>query len=528
MPLRQAGAWGESPSPAAANPPQRLWRTPASQPCLASASGAVSGKRPVDIIICGVQSRLQDNLLQLYHSQSQLRHVILFHECFFNASSVDLTIGVCKTLRRYRSHIQRISKYRSFEFAQTGREHTFTEVTYFIALSATRNVNCFEVYSPCLEYTETWLCSSKFLTAQLQAAITAVPGVFRFRVYSQDPPLHSELGATDRCCISFGIAESDIHKAADPLASIYSCLSQEVTSLAQQDLQRVIPFFWNMRHREIPPFYDYDTVTFLDIRSCTQEERWLLQAILIDMEIPYYIQKRLLLVIYAEGIQLENLRLRIFQEQIKILFGKEEGSLECSFAVGANSDIWTVDTHTTGSDRYEAYQIEDDGSLTMKDGQVATDLCDELQKVLGATQIRSAIVRVQDKGHQKVVTFIASPNLLPRIPGTFIDHKGRQSIVHYKQPDVHANEQTSNIYVKETKTDHHVGAHNKGLRQGARLSGFFPLPGNSMSRRRFGQLQVGKLAIRMFRVTFLMNSSLHVSLKLSSLHKKLPTFLIFL
>ena len=100
-----------------------------------------------------------------------------------------------------------------------------------------------------------------------------------------------------------------------------------------------------MRHRETPTFYDFDTVTFLDIRSCTQKERWLLQAIrLIDMEIPYYIQKRSLLVIYAEGIQLENLRLRIFQEQIKIPFGKEEGSLQCSSAVGANSDIWTVDT----------------------------------------------------------------------------------------------------------------------------------------------------------------------------------------
>ena len=166
---------------------------------------AVSGKHPVDIIIYGVQSRLQDDLLQLYHSQSQLRHVILFHECFFNASSVDLTIGVCTSLRRYRAHIQRISKYKSFEFAQTGRTRTFTKATYFIALSAARNVNCFEVYSPCLECTETWLCSSKFLATQLQAAITAVPSVFRFRVYSQDPPLHSELGATDRCCITFGL-----------------------------------------------------------------------------------------------------------------------------------------------------------------------------------------------------------------------------------------------------------------------------------------------------------------------------------
>ena len=73
--------------------------------------------------------------------------------------------------------------------------------------------------------------------------------------------------------------------------------------------------------------------------------------------------------------------------------------------------------------------------------------------------------------------------------GTFVDHKAYKRIAHYKQPDVHTTERTSNIYVKETKTDHHVGAHNKGLCQGARLSGFFPLPGNSMSRRRFGQLQ---------------------------------------
>ena len=451
---------------------------------------AVSGKHPVDIIIYGIQSRLQDNILQLYHSDSQLRHVLLFHECSLNATSVDLTIGVCTSLRRHRAHIQRISKYKSFEFAQTGRSRTFTKATYFIALSSARNVNSFEVFSPSLEYTETWLCSSKFLTTQLQAAITAVPGVFRFRVYSQDPPLHTELGATDRCCITFGIAESEVHKAADPLASIYAWLSQEVTSLAQQDLQRVIPFFWNIQFREVPTFYDYDTVTFLDIRSCTQEERWRIQAILIDMEIPYYVQKRLLLVIYAEGIELENFRLRTFQEQIKIPFGREEGSLQCSFAAGANNDIWTVDIHTTGSDRHEAFQIEDDGSLMMRDGLVDTDLCDELQKVLGATQIRPAMVHVRDKGHQKVVAFIASPDLLPRIPDIFVDHKGQKRIVHYKQPDVHTTERTSNIYVKETKTDHHVGAHNKGLCQGARLSGFFPLPGNSMSRRRFGQLQV--------------------------------------
>ena len=116
---------------------------------------AVSGKHPIDIIIYGIQTRLQDNILQLYHANSQLRRVLLFHECSFNATRVDLTIGVCTSLRRHRAHIQQISKYRSFEFAQVGRSRIFTKSTYFIALSEARNVNSFEVYSPSLEYAET-------------------------------------------------------------------------------------------------------------------------------------------------------------------------------------------------------------------------------------------------------------------------------------------------------------------------------------------------------------------------------------
>ena len=53
---------------------------------------AASGNHPIDIIIYGIQSRLQDNILQLYHSGSQLRHVLLFHECSFSATCVDLTM----------------------------------------------------------------------------------------------------------------------------------------------------------------------------------------------------------------------------------------------------------------------------------------------------------------------------------------------------------------------------------------------------------------------------------------------------
>ena len=55
----------------------------------------VTGNHPIDIIIYGIQSRLQDSILQLYHSGSQLRHVLLFHECSFSATCIDLTVWVC-------------------------------------------------------------------------------------------------------------------------------------------------------------------------------------------------------------------------------------------------------------------------------------------------------------------------------------------------------------------------------------------------------------------------------------------------
>ena len=130
-----------------------------------SVFAAVTGKHSIDVIIYGIQNHLQDKLLQLFHSDSRLRRVFLFHECFFNATSIDLTIGPCTSLRRYRSLIHQISRCKSFEFAQAGRKRAVTKGTYFIALGATLNTEDFEVYSPCIEYSETWLCSSKVLTA---------------------------------------------------------------------------------------------------------------------------------------------------------------------------------------------------------------------------------------------------------------------------------------------------------------------------------------------------------------------------
>lgn len=163
------------------------------------------------------------------------------------------------------------------------------------------------------------------------------------------------------------------------------------------------------------------------------------------MSIPYYIQKRSIIVIYAEGAQLENFRLRVFQDQIILPFGKEEGSFQCSFTPGVSKDIWTIDLQPVGSDRFEAYQIEDDGTLMSQDGQVNISLCSLLCQTFDASHIRSAVVHVQDKGQQKVVAFIASPNILPSIPGIFPYDNGENRILQYKQPDVHVSEQTSNI-----------------------------------------------------------------------------------
>ena len=114
----------------------------------------------------------------------------------------------------------------------------------------------------------------------------------------------------------------------------------------------------------------------------------------------------MLLVIYAEGAELENFRLRTFQEQIKIPFGKEEGSLQCSFTAGINENSWTVDISTAGSDTHEAFQIEDDGSLMMKDGTVDVEFSEELQKVLCAIQIRPAIVMFKIKVNRKLLPFM--------------------------------------------------------------------------------------------------------------------------
>ena len=217
--------------------------------------GVVTRNHPIDSIIYGMQRQLQDNILQLYHSGSQLRHVLLFHECSFGATCIDLTIGVCTSLRRHRAHIQRISKTKASNSHKTVACALLPKL--LISLLSVPLV----IYSPSLECAETWLCSSKSLTPQVQAAITAVPGIFRFRVYTHDSPLHTQLGATDRCCVSFGIAESEVRIVTDSLASIYACLSQEIASSTQQELQR--PFSGICVLVMLPPSVAFELPLFL-------------------------------------------------------------------------------------------------------------------------------------------------------------------------------------------------------------------------------------------------------------------------
>ena len=138
---------------------------------------AVSGKQPVSVVIYGIQSHLQEQILQLLHSNDNLRQILLFHERFFSATCVDLTIGVRTTLRRHLSHIHKICRYKNFAFTQAGRTRPVTKGTYFIALCSAHNTGSFEVFLPCVEYAETWLSSSMALTTHMQASITAVPGL---------------------------------------------------------------------------------------------------------------------------------------------------------------------------------------------------------------------------------------------------------------------------------------------------------------------------------------------------------------
>ena len=131
----------------------------------------------------------------------------------------------------------------------------------------------------------------------------------------------------------------------------------------------------------------------------------------MSMHIHYHFQKRCILFLYTAGATLE------------------EGCFQCKFEPGPTPDSWHVELQTAGSTNQEAGQIEDDGTLTTKQEGIQTELSAYLSYTFDAVRIRPAIVDVQGKDQQKVVTFLASSNIL-------LSSSTTKVLLNYKQPEV--------------------------------------------------------------------------------------------
>ena len=194
----------------------------------------------------------------------------------------------------------------------------------------------------------------------------------RFRLHKSGVPFQTTLGVTDRSCITFCISESKLDSVAGPLESIYQYLKTEVTGLAKQELQRITPLVWSGSKCTVPVFFQHQYIAFLDVRRHTKQPHNQLQnkiqEMLISMDIPYHFQKRSILVLYASGILLETFRQASFHQNIIFPFGREEGCFQYNFAPNCLQDSWQIELETIGSTQYEAYQIEDDGTLMARDG----------------------------------------------------------------------------------------------------------------------------------------------------------------
>ena len=305
-------------------------------------------------------------------------------------------------------------------------------------------------------------CAIAPLAPRIHDEIKSIPGVFRFRLHKSKVPFQTTLGVTDRCCITFCISESKLDSVSGSLESIYQYLKTEVTGLGKQELQRMIPLFWSGSKCTMPAFFQHQYVAFLDVRHCIKKPHNKLQnkiqEILISMDIPYHFQKRSILVLYASGILLETFRQAIFHENIILSFGREEGCFQCNFVPSSLQDSWQVELQTIGSTRYEAYQIEDDGTLMSRDGSVIPELSAHLSHKFDASQVCSSIVHAQGKGQQKVVAFLANSDIQSQIPSNFKHHQ--DSLI----------------------------SQAKGINQGA-ISAFFPMPHNDLSRKRFSRVK---------------------------------------
>ena len=320
-----------------------------------------------------------------------------------------------------------------------------------------------------------------------------MPGVVRFRVHRTGIPVQTTLGVTDRSCITFCISVSKIQELAGPLEQVYQHLRTEIGQLGKQELQRILPFIWFSGKNRLPNFFAHQNLAFLDFRKYAKQPdtkiQNRIQEILISMDIPYHFQKRSILILYASGMLLETFRQALFYEDIILPFGKEEGCFQCNFDSNAQPDSWQIELQIIGSTKYEAYQIEDDGTLLDSKGDVVPELIKYLAQEYDASNIRTAIVHVQGKGQQKIVAFLAKSSIQQQIPCVIKDHQGTDRMLQYKQPDVLTDPPMSNVHIKEMREDHHIISQAKGNNQHARISAFFPFPHNELSRRRFNRVK---------------------------------------
>ena len=454
---------------------------------------ALAGAQYISVVLFQVQTHIQEKILQLYRDAPKLFFVCLFHECFVNVVCFDLITAVCTTLRRHLGRVHCISKYQDFAYVPYGQTKKVTKGIYFILLHSSLTTNSLEVTSPNLEYAETWLSNSTVLTPKIQERIKSMSGVVRFRVHRTGVPVQTTLGVTDRCCITFCISIAKIHEFAEPLEQIYQCLRNEVCHLEKQELQRILPLIWISGKNRLPGFFAHQIFTLLDFRMYAKQPdtriQNIIQGILLSMDIPYHFQKRSILILYASGTLLESFRQALFYEDIVLPFGKEEGCLQCKVDSNAQLDSWQVELQIVGSTKYEAYQIEDDGTLLDNKGEVTPELVQFLLQKYDASNIRTAIVHMQGKGQQKIVAFLANSDIQQQIPCAIKDHQGVDRVLQYKLPDVFTDPQVSNVRVKEMRADHRIISQAKGINQHARISAFLPFPRNELSRRRFSRVR---------------------------------------
>ena len=267
-----------------------------------------------------------------------------------------------------------------------------------------------------------------------------------------------------------------------PTVSICRCQGGTINTrpihLGKQELQRILPLIWLSGKNRLPSFFAHQNFAFLDFRKYAKQPETKIQnriqEILISMDIPYHFQKRSILILYASGTLLETFRQALFCEDIILPFGKEEGCFQCNVDSNAQPDSWQIEMQIIGSTKYEAYQIEDDGTLLDNNGDVVPQLTEYLAQEYDASNIRTAIVHVQGKGQQKIVAFLANSNIQQQIPCAIKDHQGTDRILQYKQPDVLTDPQMSNVHIKEMRVDHHIISQAKGINQRARISAFSP------------------------------------------------------